>query len=213
MGSVPQARDEERPPRRARSLSFVSSSRQNRPTFYALVGLLPPDRRDESASAWDIGEQEGALAELIEALAASGTALDDISRARIAVLAEEWGCWDALRGSLASCARLESEPPRLAIVEHTDEGRELSAALSPHLTGARGSPWPDHTAVAWIACRQCDHVILRVHEKMPWGAALSATAYAVVQGRATFRRESVCSAFDDGAGALAALTEAHNAGA
>jgi hypothetical protein len=69
--------------------------------------------------AWDIGEQEGALTALVQAITDSGTITSDFDRARIAVLAESWDCWTSLRDALAECPRDPRASQALAIIEGT----------------------------------------------------------------------------------------------
>lgn len=182
----------------------MSSSQQDRPEFHALLGLLPADLRDEPAEAWDIGEQEGALATLVKVLADADIAVHDVERARIAVLCEAWGCWEALCDPLAECRRDERTPAAVTVIEHTEEGTRATAALS-------GRPsWPDHTAIAWIACRRCDDILVRIHKTMPWGVSPITSAYAIVQGGSHPPRTPIHSSHDAGGPALTALLETHH---
>lgn len=146
--------------------------------FHALSAPLPADLREELTGFWDIGEQEAALAALISALTEADAPLTDAARGRIAVLAESWGCWEALGAALAACRRNEQAPETAALVEHTAEGELLDAAIAARL--AYGNPWPGHTPVAWFACRRCPDVLVRVHKTEPWGPDLIASSYVLV---------------------------------
>lgn len=186
----------------------MSSFQQDSLEFRALLGLLPADLRDEAVVGWDIGEQEGALVTLVDALAGSGVVVNDMERARIAVLTEAWGCWETLCGPLAACRGDEHAPTTVALIEHTEEGTRATAALARQM--ADGTHWPGHIAVAWIACRRCDDILVRVHEIMPWGASTITSAYVIVHGGPHAERTLVHGSFDTGEAALAALVETHH---
>lgn len=146
--------------------------------FYALTAPLPADVRLDLGGFWDIGEQEGALAGLISALRDADAPLTDSARGRIAVLAEAWGCWEALGGPLAACRGNAQAPETAALVENTAEGVRLDTAIAEQL--AVGNPWPGHAVVAWFACRRCPDLLVRVHKTEPWGRDLIASAYVLL---------------------------------
>jgi len=82
----------------------------DRPAFLSLAALVPDEFREWPLGAWDIGEQEAALAALVEAITNSGTVTSDSDRAQITALAQRWGCWEPLRDALAKCPRDTQEP-------------------------------------------------------------------------------------------------------
>lgn len=86
------------------------SSIDDRPAFLSLAALVPAEFREWPLGAWDIGEQEAALAALVEAIIDSGTVTSDSARAQITALAQHWGCWESLRDTLAKCSRDTQEP-------------------------------------------------------------------------------------------------------
>lgn len=137
---------------------------EQRPRFAALVGLLEPDLRLGTLECWDIGEQEAALDNLVRGLLAAGTVVPGADRARIAVLAEQWGHWDSVRPRLAECSAPEDD--LLVVVEGTEE--ETSLAL-------------DEGVVAWIRCRGCGDTIFRTHEVEPWGPSFNAASYEITR--------------------------------
>jgi hypothetical protein len=181
-----------------------------RDEFLALAAPLPGDVRAELAGIWDIGEQEAALATFISALSEAGTALTDTVRGRIAVLAEAWGCWEALGGGLAACRRDEEATETLALIEGTPEGARTDAALAARVVA--GNPWPGHSFVAWFACRRCEDVLVRVHKTEPWGPDLIASAYVLVQldDGGEHRTLTIRGSHHTGSPALAALVSTHH---
>lgn len=86
------------------------SSIDDRPAFLSLATLVPAEFREWPLGAWDIGEQEAALAALVEAIIDSGTVTSDSARAQITALAQRWGCWESLRDALARCPRDTQKP-------------------------------------------------------------------------------------------------------
>ena len=176
------------------------SSVADRPVFLSLLSLVPAEFREWPLGAWDIGEQEAALTDLVRAITDSGAVTSDFDRAQVAVLAESWGCWASLRGALAECPRDAHAPRALAIIEGTPEGARVSASIARQMAG--DDPWPGCTVVAWIACQRCEEVLARIHEIVQPGNYPSdlTSVYAILPSRATF---------STGAAALAALTDAH----
>jgi hypothetical protein len=163
----------------------VRDSISDRPAFDRLLTLLPLDLREAPGGMWDIGEQEGAMAVLVDALAETRTVVDGVARARIAAMAERCGCWDAVRGTLAACMRGGDDS--VDVTERDFAGEEL---------------WPGRIAIAWIECRRCDDVLVRVHENEPWGICVT-EAYAVV------RDTTLLATYDDGLAALEAVIGRH----
>ena len=175
------------------------SSVADRPVFLSLLSLVPGEFHEWPRGAWDIGEQEAALTGLVKAIADSGTVTSDFDRAQIAVLAERWGCWTTLRGALAECPRDTHAPQAVAVIEDTPEGTRVKASIARQIAG--DNPWPGCTVVAWIACRQCEEVLTRIHEIESWNYPSNlAKAYVILPSR---------TAFSTGTAALAALTDAH----
>jgi hypothetical protein len=86
------------------------NSIDDRPVFLALAALVPAELREWPLGAWDIGEQEAALAALVEAIIDSGTMTSDSDRAQITALARRWDCWESLQDALAKCPRAARAP-------------------------------------------------------------------------------------------------------
>jgi hypothetical protein len=185
----------------------VSSSIEDRPSFLSLVKLLEPLMRESPLEAWDIGEQEAAIRQLVSDLSTSNIALTGLDRARIAVLAEEWGCWDAVITPLKAVHARDGDES-VAVIEATEEGNALNEAFRQRTAG-----WPDWSgtaAIAWIRCLKCGDILIRVHEVMCWGLSLTPNAYAIAQMDRT-AQEPLTQRFPNGSAALTALIDPHHA--
>lgn len=169
-----------------------------RSEFLALAAPLPALLRAELTEVWDIGEPEAALATLISALAEARIALPDTARGRIAVLAEAWGCWEALGGPLADCGRDASASETVELIEGTQEGARVDAAIGARI--AAHNPWPGHGFVAWFACRRCADLLVRVHKTESWGPDLIASAYVILQVGEQDAEQAQTADGDDGKG-------------
>jgi hypothetical protein len=135
----------------------------------------------------------------VQAISDSGTVISDFDRARIAVLAESWGCWVSLGDALAECPRDAHAPQALAIIEGTPRGAAADERIASQL--ASENSWPGCTAVGWIACQRCEEVLARVHETVPWKYPSFLTSVYVIFPSGV--------AFSTGAAALGALADVH----
>ncbi|MBT2445180.1 hypothetical protein J7E93_34885 [Streptomyces sp. ISL-36] len=156
----------------------MTTSIEDRPRFAALARLAPEHAAAAAREAWDIGEQEAAITGLVETFLREGTPVTERARGGLAALAETWGVWEALQERIASCRPADEDdtPWRLA-------GPEPAEAIRGRLVRAIG---PGHALhgfepVVWMACGACDAVLVRVHEREPWGVSPFASHYAVVR--------------------------------
>jgi hypothetical protein len=158
-----------------------------RDVFMGLVRLLPEDRRQDAMDFWDIGEQEAALDVLVETLIDCRVPITEQARARISILMEVWGMWngDSSPGELAACLSADEPDRPWRLVEGTERGKALEERLAVRIEP--GHPLHGPALVAWFACRRCEDVLVRVHEKEPWGLSPNASQYAIVRSPRSVR--------------------------
>lgn len=155
----------------------MTTSLQDRPRFAALVSLATESAAAAALEAWDIGEQEAALSNLVDALLHADIAVSEQVRGQLAVLAEAWGVWEAVSDRIAGCRSADEDDAQWHLV-----GLERAEAIRTQLIREIG---PGHVLNAlelavWMTCSQCDDVLVRAYAREPWGVAPSALHYAVV---------------------------------
>ncbi|MDX3240157.1 hypothetical protein PV392_31610 [Streptomyces sp. ME03-5709C] len=125
-----------------------------------LAALLPSEDAQNVMDFWDIGEQEGGLELLVSALLRHHVAIDQTTRAEIAVVSEAWGMWPAPLEPLLSQCPDNGTASVLHLIE------DLARAPLPGTTvGLR-----DHLLlIPWISCTACGRVLARAHTREPWG--------------------------------------------
>ncbi|MFI8320053.1 hypothetical protein [Streptomyces sp. NPDC085529] len=128
-----------------------------------LVALLPEAEAREAAECWAVGEQEAGLGVLVSGLSDHRVPISETTRARIAVLAEEWGEREFLAPRIRRC-RGDGERSRVRLIEPVDEPP----------AGGTGD-----VLVPWIACERCGRVLTRRHTREAWGG-LSSLAWSYV---------------------------------
>lgn len=122
-----------------------------------LALLLPSvEDVDEVQGCWDIGEQEGGLGVLVRRLLELGLPIGELTRAEIAVMAEQWGVWDLLGARIVACA---GEPGLLRVYE--DGARETLPVRSV----VPGHPSAGSVLVPWIGCVGCGTWLARAHAR------------------------------------------------
>ncbi|WP_158997683.1 hypothetical protein [Streptomyces aureus] len=128
--------------------------------WHRLAALLPPEDAQEVLEFWGIGEQEGGLELLVSALLKHQVAIDETTRAEIAIVAEAWGMWPLPLGPLLSQCPGNGTASALQLIEDT--------ARSP-LPGTTVG-LPDHLLlIPWISCTACGRALARAHTREPWG--------------------------------------------
>ncbi|SOB88449.1 hypothetical protein [Streptomyces sp. 1331.2] len=129
--------------------------------WYRIADLLPEPASKEVKECWDIGEQECGLGLLVEGLLARQIPISGTDRARISVLAEQWGERETLTPGLLRCPGDGAPAPvRLLDGEGGDDLDVVTGRSEPELT--------DLVLVPWIGCTRCGHVLLRAHTWEPW---------------------------------------------
>jgi hypothetical protein len=153
----------------------------DRNVFLDLVQLLPEGRRDMAAGGWDIGEQEGAFDYLVETLIECRVPITELARAQIAILIESWGNWNwgFSPDQLAVCLSADEQDPPWRLVEGTERGKALEERFAAQIKP--GHPLHGPAIVAWFACRRCDDVLVRMHEREPWGLSLIPLQYVITR--------------------------------
>jgi hypothetical protein len=118
----------------------------------ALAALLPPDKAAGVVDFVMIGEQEGAIATLVEGLLESGVPTADNVRAEIAVLAEVWGTWNGVEDDVRRCA---PDPTGGGCVKLAAEAEIPVPEVSP-------------VVLPWLECALCGGVLHRVGDREFW---------------------------------------------
>ncbi|MFI5751234.1 hypothetical protein ACIBBE_36205 [Streptomyces sp. NPDC051644] len=110
--------------------------------------------------AWNMGEQEGGLNQLVSLLLRQQVVIGETTGVELAVLAEAWGLWPSpLSPGIAQCQGDGRDSP-LRLVEHDGDAP---------LTGASVGLAPEFLLVQWIACTESGRVLARAHTREPWG--------------------------------------------
>ncbi|MBU7598060.1 hypothetical protein JGS22_010655 [Streptomyces sp. P38-E01] len=147
----------------------------------AAVALLPG--AEAAAEEWAaIGEQEAAIEAAICGLCAHGVAIGGELRAGLSVVAELWGCRQALADRLNRCtdaaddvSTLRVMPPGEAESPAIEECVVQQAAVGGELAEA---PAPGTAVVPWIVCEERGWELDRLHVCEPWGElSFRATGY------------------------------------
>jgi hypothetical protein len=174
-----------------------------------LAALLPEAEAEEVGECRSIGEQEAALGLLVSGILTHRRAISETVRARLSVLAEDWGEREALTPGILRC-RTDGEATAVKLLE--DDGSTLDGATLDGSTvdgstvdGApvRGEPaLADLVLVPWIVCTRCGRVLMRAHDRESWGglSCLARRYVITAPDRVTvvqsFAAESVGDAFD-----------------
>ncbi|MCX5330516.1 hypothetical protein [Streptomyces sp. NBC_00140] len=125
-----------------------------------LAGLLPgAEDVDPVQGAWDIGEQEAGLFQLVDRLFQLELSVDDRTRAELAAMASQWGVWDQLATDIVDLPGFQG---KLRVVE----------GLEPVERG-------DMALVPWMRCEPCGRILALEHRHESWGA-LSASPVSYV---------------------------------
>ncbi|MFI0901919.1 hypothetical protein [Streptomyces sp. NPDC020983] len=128
--------------------------------WHRLAALLPPEDAREVLDFWGIGEQEGGLGLLVTALLQHQVAIDDNTRAEIAVLGEAWGMWPLPLAPLLSQCPGKGTASALKLIE--DRARTPLPGTAVGL--------PDRLLlIPWIRCTACGRALARAHTREPWG--------------------------------------------
>jgi hypothetical protein len=101
----------------------MTTSLDQRSAVLALAALLPEPDRESVVDCWDIGECEGALELLVDAVAAHDIPLDTLTRARILVLAEGWDHRQVVEELLAACREAPEPEPAVVLLPPESPGR------------------------------------------------------------------------------------------
>ncbi|MFI6728842.1 hypothetical protein [Streptomyces atratus] len=121
-------------------------------TWHRLAALLPREDALQVMDAWNIGEQEGGLNQLVSLLVRQQVVIGETTRAELAVSAEAWGLWPSPLGpGIFQCTGDGCDSP-LRLVEHDDDAP---------MTGAWVGLAPELLLVPWIACTESGHVLAR----------------------------------------------------
>ncbi|MFP8940228.1 hypothetical protein ACLIYM_02155 [Streptomyces fenghuangensis] len=151
-------------------------------TWNRLAALLPEAGAREVRDCWEIGEQEAGLGLLVSGLLAHRVPISETVRARISVLAEDWGEREALTPRIPRC-RGDGGVSTVRLIE-----QEGGSAGGP--TAGAGPGPAGYVLLPWIACDGCGRVLLRAHDRQRWGGlSFSARHYAITSpDRATVLR-------------------------
>ncbi len=163
----------------------MAPSVQDRPRFAALSSLLSAPEAATALELWDIGEQESAIAGLVDVLLHEHVRLTERSRGQLAVLAETWGVWDSVGDRIGACeATGEEDPPWQLLRPGRAEtsGGELVREIGP------GHVLRGFELVIWLECGHCDDVLTRAYTREASGLSFMALSYAVVHP--TWRRSA-----------------------
>ncbi|MFB7667788.1 hypothetical protein ACFC1R_28340 [Kitasatospora sp. NPDC056138] len=128
--------------------------------WYRIADLLPEPASKEVKDCWEIGEQECGLGLLVEGLLARQVPISGADRARISVLAEEWGERERLTLGIVRCLG-DGAPAAVRLLD--DDGDEVQV-----VTGWSEPELADLVLVPWIGCTRCGQVLLRAHAWEPW---------------------------------------------
>ncbi|WP_229818451.1 hypothetical protein [Streptomyces chromofuscus] len=150
-----------------------------------LAALLPDADARTVRDCWDIGEQEAGLGLLVSGILTHRLPISETVRAQLSVLAEDWGEREALAPRILRCRG----DGRASVVELIEHGS--SAVGGASVRGPSGRDPAHLVLVPWIACRRCGQVLMRAHDREPWGdLSHLARRYVVVSpDRSTVRRE------------------------
>ncbi|MFJ8627116.1 hypothetical protein ACIRD3_30355 [Kitasatospora sp. NPDC093550] len=127
--------------------------------WYRLAELLPAPAAQDVKDCWDIGEQESGLGMLVEGLLARQIPVAAVDRARISVLAEQWGVREQLAPGLVRCLG-DGGPAPLQLLDDGDEAEVVTGWPEPELAKL--------VLVPWIGCTRCGRILLRAHAWEPW---------------------------------------------
>ncbi|MEU1283149.1 hypothetical protein [Kitasatospora sp. NPDC005856] len=127
---------------------------------HRIADLLPEDAAQDVKDCWAIGEQEGGLTLLVEGLLARQIAIGGTDRARISVLAEEWGERERLAPGLLRCPGAGAPAPVRLLEGERDEAEVVTGWSEPELAGL--------VLVPWIGCTRCGRTLLRAHGWESW---------------------------------------------
>ncbi|MFG2843006.1 hypothetical protein ACGF12_07490 [Kitasatospora sp. NPDC048296] len=128
--------------------------------WHRLADLLPEPASKEVKDCWQIGEQECGLGLLVEGLLARQVPIGGADRARISVLAEQWGERERLTPGLLRCPG-DSAPAGVRLLDgERDEAEVVTGWSEPELA--------DLVLVPWIGCTRCGRILLRAHTWEPW---------------------------------------------
>ncbi|MFD3493575.1 hypothetical protein ACFWWB_23910 [Streptomyces sp. NPDC058690] len=122
--------------------------------------LLPPEDAQKILDFWGIGEQEAGLELLVSALLEHQVAIDETTRAEIAVVGEAWGMWPLPLGPLLSHCPGNGTASALQLIE--------DAVIAP-LPGATVGLSSQLLLIPWISCTECGRTLARAHTREPWG--------------------------------------------
>jgi len=128
--------------------------------WHRLAALLPSEDSREVLDFWGTGEQEGGLGLLVSSLLQHQVAIDESTRAEIAVLGEAWGMWPLPLAPLLSQCPGNGTASALKLIEDT-----ASTPLPGTAVGL-----PDRLLlIPWIRCTACGRALARAHTREPWG--------------------------------------------
>ncbi|MCK1798378.1 hypothetical protein MTQ01_20580 [Streptomyces sp. XM4193] len=151
-----------------------------RAVWRAAVALLP-EAEVAAVEEWaDIGEQEAAIEAAIRGLCAHGVAIGGELRAGLSVVAELWGCRQALADRLDRCAGAADDVSTLRVLPPSaveplpiEESVVQRAAAGGELAPEAGT-----AVVPWIVCEERGWALDRLHVREPWGElSFHATGY------------------------------------
>lgn len=169
-----------------------------------LAALLPGAEAEEVRECRSIGEQEAALGLLVSGILTHRRAIGETVRARLSVLAEDWGEREALTPGILRC-RTDGEASAVKLLEADGATLDRAALDGSTVDGApvRGESAPaDLVLVPWIVCTRCGRVLTRAHDRESWGglSCLARRYVITAPDRVTvvqsFAAESVGDAFD-----------------
>ncbi|MFJ9691730.1 hypothetical protein [Kitasatospora sp. NPDC101183] len=128
---------------------------------HRIADLLPDEgAAQDFRDSWQIGEQGAGLVVLVERLLAGQVPLGGEDRARISVLAQEWGVRDAVTPGLVRCLGDGGPTPVQLLDGDADEAEVLTGFTEPELAAL--------VLVPWIGCTRCGQVLLRAHTWEDW---------------------------------------------
>ncbi|MER6300453.1 hypothetical protein ABT247_12895 [Kitasatospora sp. NPDC001539] len=128
--------------------------------WHRLTELLPEPDAQRVEDCRQIGEQESGLGLLVESLVARQVPIGGADRARISVLAEEWGVREQLTPGILRCLGDGRPAPVRLLDGEGDEAELVTGWSEPELAGL--------VLVPWIGCTRCGRVLLRAHSWEPW---------------------------------------------
>jgi hypothetical protein len=128
--------------------------------WHRLAALLPTEDAQDVVDCWNIGEQEGGLQLLVSTLQKRQVAVDETTRAEIAVVCEAWGMWPLPLGPLLRLCSGDGSRSALRLVEEDTTAPVPGTAVGLH---------DRLLVVPWISCTTCGRTLARVHTREPWG--------------------------------------------